>query len=196
MPVNTFSLESTVLAIYSDGIILRFFFCFSFSFSSRPEEFTPQQLDSMSENQKHVWSSHVSPFLWGLFSALCSIVMDYSPKFDSSVISHHFFLFREVGENWDLAIHEAILEKCNDNDGIVHIAVDKNSREVFSDIWVLNKLWYHIPVLLASGCSHYASCSLCRDVFMWSVFLQSIQEKPLRHCMGPGLMVNYTLHNT
>ncbi|XP_034381940.1 inner nuclear membrane protein Man1 [Cyclopterus lumpus] len=35
----------------------------------------------------------------------------------------------EVGENWDLVIHEAILEKCNDNDGIVHIAVDKNSRE-------------------------------------------------------------------
>ncbi|XP_071001784.1 inner nuclear membrane protein Man1-like, partial [Oncorhynchus clarkii lewisi] len=36
----------------------------------------------------------------------------------------------EVGENWHLAIHEAILEKCCDNDGIVHIAVDKNSREV------------------------------------------------------------------
>ncbi|XP_029103310.1 inner nuclear membrane protein Man1-like [Scleropages formosus] len=35
----------------------------------------------------------------------------------------------EVGENWDLAIHEAILEKCSDNDGIVHIAVDKSSRE-------------------------------------------------------------------
>uniref|UniRef100_A0A3Q1H4K1 Inner nuclear membrane protein Man1 n=1 Tax=Acanthochromis polyacanthus TaxID=80966 RepID=A0A3Q1H4K1_9TELE len=35
----------------------------------------------------------------------------------------------EVGENWDLAIHEAILEKCSDNDGIVHIAVDKNSGE-------------------------------------------------------------------
>uniref|UniRef100_A0A3Q0RFR2 Inner nuclear membrane protein Man1 n=1 Tax=Amphilophus citrinellus TaxID=61819 RepID=A0A3Q0RFR2_AMPCI len=35
----------------------------------------------------------------------------------------------EVGENWDLAIREAILEKCSDNDGIVHIAVDKNSRE-------------------------------------------------------------------
>ncbi|XP_040004184.1 inner nuclear membrane protein Man1 [Xiphias gladius] len=35
----------------------------------------------------------------------------------------------EVGENWDLAIHEAILEKCSDNDGIVHITVDKNSRE-------------------------------------------------------------------
>ncbi|XP_045569979.1 inner nuclear membrane protein Man1 [Salmo salar] len=35
----------------------------------------------------------------------------------------------EVGENWHLAIHEAILEKCCDNDGIVHIAVDKNSRE-------------------------------------------------------------------
>uniref|UniRef100_A0A8C9VC81 LEM domain containing 3 n=1 Tax=Scleropages formosus TaxID=113540 RepID=A0A8C9VC81_SCLFO len=35
----------------------------------------------------------------------------------------------EVGDNWHLAIHEAILEKCSDNDGIVHIAVDKNSRE-------------------------------------------------------------------
>ncbi|TRY57523.1 hypothetical protein DNTS_023476, partial [Danionella cerebrum] len=35
----------------------------------------------------------------------------------------------EVGENWHLAIQEAILEKCIDNDGIVHIAVDKNSRE-------------------------------------------------------------------
>ncbi|XP_058480258.1 inner nuclear membrane protein Man1 [Solea solea] len=35
----------------------------------------------------------------------------------------------EVGENWDVAIQEAILEKCSDNDGIVHIAVDKNSRE-------------------------------------------------------------------
>ncbi|KAK7878896.1 hypothetical protein WMY93_030830 [Mugilogobius chulae] len=35
----------------------------------------------------------------------------------------------EVGDNWDLAIHEAILEKCSDNNGIVHIAVDKNSRE-------------------------------------------------------------------
>ncbi|XP_051912094.1 inner nuclear membrane protein Man1 [Hippocampus zosterae] len=35
----------------------------------------------------------------------------------------------EVGENWDLAIQEAILEKCSDNNGIVHITVDKNSRE-------------------------------------------------------------------
>ena len=40
------------------------------------------------------------------------------------------YALREVGENWHLAIHEAILEKCSDNDGIVHIAVDKNSREV------------------------------------------------------------------
>uniref|UniRef100_A0A8D0L8J4 Inner nuclear membrane protein Man1 n=1 Tax=Sphenodon punctatus TaxID=8508 RepID=A0A8D0L8J4_SPHPU len=35
----------------------------------------------------------------------------------------------EVGDHWHLAIQEAILEKCSDNDGIVHIAVDKNSRE-------------------------------------------------------------------
>lgn len=38
--------------------------------------------------------------------------------------------FREIGDQWHLAIQEAILEKCSDNDGIVHIAVDKNSREV------------------------------------------------------------------
>ncbi|KAH0504258.1 Inner nuclear membrane protein Man1 [Microtus ochrogaster] len=36
---------------------------------------------------------------------------------------------REIGDQWHLAIQEAILEKCSDNDGIVHIAVDKNSRE-------------------------------------------------------------------
>ncbi|XP_043943997.1 inner nuclear membrane protein Man1 [Protopterus annectens] len=35
----------------------------------------------------------------------------------------------EVGDHWHLTIQEAILEKCSDNDGIVHIAVDKNSRE-------------------------------------------------------------------
>nr|XP_002711288.1 inner nuclear membrane protein Man1 [Oryctolagus cuniculus] len=35
----------------------------------------------------------------------------------------------EIGDQWHLAIQEAILEKCSDNDGIVHIAVDKNSRE-------------------------------------------------------------------
>uniref|UniRef100_A0A3Q2T4Z4 Inner nuclear membrane protein Man1 n=1 Tax=Fundulus heteroclitus TaxID=8078 RepID=A0A3Q2T4Z4_FUNHE len=35
----------------------------------------------------------------------------------------------EVGDNWDLAIQEAILEKCSDNDGIVHISVDKSSKE-------------------------------------------------------------------
>ncbi|KAM9028827.1 inner nuclear membrane protein Man1 [Ara ararauna] len=35
----------------------------------------------------------------------------------------------EIGDHWHLAIQEAILEKCSDNDGIVHIAVDKNSRE-------------------------------------------------------------------
>ncbi|XP_075900341.1 inner nuclear membrane protein Man1 [Nelusetta ayraudi] len=35
----------------------------------------------------------------------------------------------EVGEHWDKVIQQAVLEKCSDNDGIVHIAVDKNSRE-------------------------------------------------------------------
>ncbi|XP_067855577.1 inner nuclear membrane protein Man1 isoform X2 [Heptranchias perlo] len=35
----------------------------------------------------------------------------------------------EMGDDWHVAIQEAILEKCSDNEGIVHIAVDKNSRE-------------------------------------------------------------------
>ncbi|XP_020845855.1 LOW QUALITY PROTEIN: inner nuclear membrane protein Man1 [Phascolarctos cinereus] len=35
----------------------------------------------------------------------------------------------EIGDHWHLAIQEAILEKCSDNDGIVHIAVDRNSCE-------------------------------------------------------------------
>ncbi|XP_043565593.1 inner nuclear membrane protein Man1 isoform X3 [Chiloscyllium plagiosum] len=35
----------------------------------------------------------------------------------------------EIGDDWHIAIQEAILEKCSDNEGIVHIAVDKNSRE-------------------------------------------------------------------
>ncbi|XP_007903134.1 inner nuclear membrane protein Man1 [Callorhinchus milii] len=35
----------------------------------------------------------------------------------------------EIGDDWHVAIQEAILEKCSDNEGIVHIAVDKNSRE-------------------------------------------------------------------
>lgn len=40
----------------------------------------------------------------------------------------------EIGDHWHLAIQEAILEKCSDNDGIVHIAVDRNSREVTSAV--------------------------------------------------------------
>lgn len=48
--------------------------------------------------------------------------------------------FREIGDQWHLAIQEAILEKCSDNDGIVHIAVDKNSREVKSCL-ILNTVF-------------------------------------------------------
>ncbi|KAG8514135.1 Inner nuclear membrane protein Man1 [Galemys pyrenaicus] len=48
------------------------------------------------------------------------------PHVRDSLIQPHD---REIGDQWHLAIQEAILEKCSDNDGIVHIAVDKNSRE-------------------------------------------------------------------
>ncbi|XP_032810249.2 inner nuclear membrane protein Man1 [Petromyzon marinus] len=35
----------------------------------------------------------------------------------------------EIGEKWHLSIHDAIMEKCHDNGGIVHIEVDKTSHE-------------------------------------------------------------------
>ncbi|XP_078455030.1 inner nuclear membrane protein Man1 [Lampetra planeri] len=35
----------------------------------------------------------------------------------------------EIGENWHLSINDAIMEKCHDNGGIVHIEVDKTSHE-------------------------------------------------------------------
>ncbi|KAL8221469.1 UNVERIFIED_CONTAM: hypothetical protein K2H54_068178 [Gekko kuhli] len=44
-------------------------------------------------------------------------------------IRNMFDPIMEIGDHWHLAIQEAILEKCSDNEGIVHIAVDKNSRE-------------------------------------------------------------------
>lgn len=68
---------------------------------------------------------------------------------------------REVGENWDQAIHEAILERCNDNDGIVHIAVDKNSQEV-SPVPVSGRqtLLYCNFGLLTVGCFVHRAVSM------------------------------------
>ena len=37
--------------------------------------------------------------------------------------------FRESGSNWHVTIQDAILERCGENNGIVHIAVDNSSRE-------------------------------------------------------------------
>lgn len=94
---------------------------------------------------------------------------------------------REVGDSWDLAIQEAILEKCSDNDGIVHISVDKNSKEVscvVSLIRVGSEAGWFCGSLPLTVCFH-------RAVSMWSVFLQSTQEKPSKPCMAPGLMVSY-----
>lgn len=100
-------------------------------------------------------------------------------------------VFREVGENWDLAIREAILEKCSDNDGIVHIAVDKTSREVRC---ACPQFGFN-----AVGCTcHSRLLYLHRAASMSSVSLQSTQGKPSRRFMAPGLMVNHTwyvIHN-
>ena len=40
------------------------------------------------------------------------------------------FICSEWEENWHVRIQDAILEKCGDEHGIVHIAVDKSSKEV------------------------------------------------------------------
>lgn len=94
-------------------------------------------------------------------------------------------VFREVGENWDLAIREAILEKCSDNDGIVHIAVDKTSREVRC---ACPQFGFN-----AVSCTcHSRLLYLHRAASMSSVSLQSTQGKPSRRFMAPGLMVNHT----
>ena len=39
-------------------------------------------------------------------------------------------LFRECEEDWHVRIQDAILEKCPPDSGILHVAVDKNSKEV------------------------------------------------------------------
>ena len=40
------------------------------------------------------------------------------------------FFLRECEEDWHVRIQDAILEKCPRESGILHIAVDKNSKEV------------------------------------------------------------------
>lgn len=89
-----------------------------------------------------------------------------------------FFFSREVGENWDLAIHEAILEKCSDNDGIVHIAVDKNSREVFSVLSVEQMLMSQSPAVGYSDINSPAlSTGLCVcEVSVCRIFRESLQS--------------------
>ena len=42
----------------------------------------------------------------------------------------HAYYFSEYGEDWHVYIQDAILEKCGLNHGVIHIAVDKNSKEV------------------------------------------------------------------
>ena len=38
--------------------------------------------------------------------------------------------FREYGDDWHVYIQDAVLEKCGPDHNILHIAVDKTSREV------------------------------------------------------------------
>ena len=148
----------------------------SFSVPSGPEEFPPQQPDSMSEDQEHVWPSHVSWIVSAASSMSCRELIPFFFFYQIYISVCNFpvcvfLFFREVGENWDLAIHEAILEKCSDNDGIVHIAVDKNSREVRSFLWApCPHVWppyvwlqRHHPVLpaLSTGL-RLREVSLCR----------------------------------
>lgn len=39
-------------------------------------------------------------------------------------------IFSEEGDDWDVHIEDAILEKCKNINGILHIHVDKSSKEV------------------------------------------------------------------
>ncbi|NXA77378.1 MAN1 protein, partial [Thryothorus ludovicianus] len=73
-------------------------------------------------------------FCISVFSWRCTFHLDRRNSPPNSLtpclkIRNMFDPVMEIGDHWHLAIQEAILEKCSDNDGIVHIAVDKNSRE-------------------------------------------------------------------
>lgn len=134
----------------------------------------------------HVWRSETC----STPSCKCSSLLPLYSRLDCRfALTTCVCVVREVGENWDLAIHEAILEKCSDNDGIVHITVDKNSREVCSSSYAgpnvdslpLCDVEWRLTLLP----------SLCRVVSTWSVSLQNTQGKPSRHFMAPGLMVSY-----
>uniref|UniRef100_A0A8C3VZR2 LEM domain containing 3 n=1 Tax=Catagonus wagneri TaxID=51154 RepID=A0A8C3VZR2_9CETA len=76
-------------------------------------------------------------FICGVVKLICFFVAFHLDRRNSPPnsltpclkIRNMFDPVMEIGDQWHLAIQEAILEKCSDNDGIVHIAVDKNSRE-------------------------------------------------------------------
>lgn len=55
------------------------------------------------------------------------------------------FDYREYGDDWQVNIQDAILEKCEGNDGIRHIAVDTSSNEVI----------YFISFLLLLLCNNF-----------------------------------------
>lgn len=42
----------------------------------------------------------------------------------------HVVVDRESGENWEESVKDGLLEKCQDIKSLVHIYVDKNSKEV------------------------------------------------------------------
>lgn len=39
-------------------------------------------------------------------------------------------IFSEYGDDWQVNIQDAILEKCEGNDGVRHIAIDTSNNEV------------------------------------------------------------------
>lgn len=45
-------------------------------------------------------------------------------------LSRVVFLDSETGEDWEVQIHDSILEKCSDNDDILSIVIEKQSKEV------------------------------------------------------------------
>ena len=85
-----------------------------------------------------MWKNHLSPSLQEDVKCMCCMTVDrvHLENWEEGMkCMCHVTVDRESGENWEESVKEGLLEKCQDIKSLVHIYVDKNSREV-SDLFL------------------------------------------------------------
>ena len=65
-----------------------------------------------------------------------------------SDVTFYVFIFSETEDAWEVSIKDAILEKCKEVDGILHIYVDAASKEVLHYILTGDR---SVPKICKSG---------------------------------------------